>query len=251
MPHMHSSPQSADCALCLQAKPLRQSHILAECCYRNTYADDNRSVAVRLDDGRITSWKAQSGVWEPLLCDACEQLLNKHETYFARVWLDHNPLPFPLASDAVAELHVEYAPFKLFHLANLWRAGATSRQAFEHVDLGRHKERLRRMLLAGDPGRPSEYPLLGFCVINPNGSLHNRIVSPFQSLRVDGHTVYSVIHSGAEWLIRTSNHAAPELDRCALTASGVLGLAVVPWNEHSTLTGLARAYSMAKKGKRT
>jgi hypothetical protein len=177
--------------------------------------------------------------------------LNKHETYFSRTWLDHSPFSGPLVSGATVAVRVAYASFKLFHLANLWRAGASSRRAFEQVTLGKHEERLRRLLLASDPGRPQDYPVAAFCLIEPNGSLHNQVVSPVVPTRIEGHTIYSVIHSGFEWLIRVSSHPLAELDGAALRRDGSLELLVLPWQENDLLQGIARIYGRHKANGRT
>jgi hypothetical protein len=52
---------------------------------------------------------------------------------------------------------VEYQPFKLFLMAQLWRAGVASDPLWEVVRLGPHEDRLRKMLLEADPGKSHEY----------------------------------------------------------------------------------------------
>ena len=240
------------CALCRQEGPLRQSHIFADCCYRNVYADTApRAIGVHVDNGQVTERIKQSGEWEYLLCGDCEDLLNKHETYFARTWLDHPPFTPPLTRDTVLQVTVDYCSFKLFHLANLWRAGACSRPAFAQVTLGKHHELLRRMLLGGDPGPPSRYPIVVYGLIEADGSLHNRVMSPVVPTKIGGHTVYSVIHSGFDWLIRVSSHSLTELDGAALRADGSLGILVVPAAENPLVRGIAVTYARHKSKART
>ena len=51
----------------------------------------------------------------------------------------------------------DYSTLKLFFLTLLWRAGVTKRDMFRKVQLGPHEHRLRRMILAGDPGDQHDY----------------------------------------------------------------------------------------------
>gem|GEM_PF-4324754 len=65
----------------------------------------------------------------------------------------------------MAELEmVKYRPFKLFALSVLWRTAATDHQFFKNIDIGIHKEELRKMVRSSEPGPPWKYPvqILGF-----------------------------------------------------------------------------------------
>jgi len=239
------------CALCQEEGPLRRSHILADCCYRNAYTEQGRAAAVQFSDGAVRQRVVQTGEWQELLCDGCERFLGKNETYFALSWLEHPPLPATLTPGAVISIDVDYRRFKLFHLANLWRAGASSRPAFAHVQLGPHQERLRQMLLSEDPGDSLTYPLVGACLLDGQGVLHNQIVSPYLPLRDGGHTFQSVIHSGGEWVIRVSSHRCPPFDSDALQIDGHMSLPVVPWRDHPVLQSLASAYAKGRSCVRT
>jgi hypothetical protein len=54
----------------------------------------------------------------------------------------------------------DYTKLKLFFLSVLWRAGASSHEFFRRVNLGPHREVLRKMLINADPGRPDEYAVV-------------------------------------------------------------------------------------------
>lgn len=54
----------------------------------------------------------------------------------------------------------DYPKLKMFFLTLLWRAGVSRRQLFRHVQLGPHEERIRKMILAKDPGDPHAYAVI-------------------------------------------------------------------------------------------
>ena len=51
-----------------------------------------------------------------------------------------------------------WTTLKLFLLSVLWRASISSRPFFQYVSLGSFEEKIRRMLIAEDPGAASAYP---------------------------------------------------------------------------------------------
>ena len=74
---------------------------------------------------------------------------------------------------------VEYRPFKLFLMTQVWRAGVASDTFWKEVRLGPHEERLRRMLLRADPGQPRE-DAYAISRISDSGDLASRaVVQPF------------------------------------------------------------------------
>jgi len=71
------------CALCLQSRPLKRSHIIPEFMYQNVYDSDPKrfhSLTVNIDDEAKSKSKVeQKGIRENLLCADCEVLLSKYE----------------------------------------------------------------------------------------------------------------------------------------------------------------------------
>lgn len=51
----------------------------------------------------------------------------------------------------------DYAKLKLFFLSVLWRAGASSQDAFKSIRLGPHLETIKKHLLDSDPGTVDQY----------------------------------------------------------------------------------------------
>jgi len=52
----------------------------------------------------------------------------------------------------------------LFYLSLLWRMSIASHRFWKEVDLGRHENKVREMVLREDPGEPHDY---GVCCIAP------------------------------------------------------------------------------------
>src|SRR5439155_233013 len=81
-------------------------------------------------------------------------------------WLQASRIPDPLPEGAteIPVSGLDYRRFKLFHLSIAWRTGVAAGDDYAPIDLGDHQEPLRQMLLAGDPGRPTDYPVFA-CVL--------------------------------------------------------------------------------------
>jgi hypothetical protein len=72
------------CKLCLERRPLLNSHIIPEFQYRPLYDDLHRFTTISSDPERTTKF-AQKGIRERLLCGECEQRLSVWEGYSAGV----------------------------------------------------------------------------------------------------------------------------------------------------------------------
>ena len=152
------------CRLCRRERKLVRSHILSEVLWRPVYGPDGKAVSARL--GLPYDRRLGRGIREPLLCAACEGNLGHHEDYFAKLWYGRTPFPRVLSKEGV-QRNVDYTRFKLFHLANLWRAHESSLDEFRHVQLGPAAERIREALYGGVAPPFSEFPIAAQAVINP------------------------------------------------------------------------------------
>lgn len=148
----------ATCALCLEERDLKTSHILPK------FAQRRMKELARADDGPVMSHCAgvekvvQNYCFERLLCDDCEQRFAAWEREGATLIRRPELLPLSLVRDKVLSLSgLPYATLKLFLMSMLWRMGASTLREFTFVDLGPHQERLRQMLLRADPGPPEAY----------------------------------------------------------------------------------------------
>lgn len=172
---MSSKPPSIrTCRLCLAETELCFSHILPEFLYEPFYDDKHKFVTITLDGSSSPPTRIeQKGLREYLLCRSCETLLSGLETYA----VDHyfrNPASFfmhlsdgrgrPLSGAppiGVEYRGLDYAKMKLFQLSLLWRVSVATIKFFHHVSVGtEHEERLRSMILTGDPGQANAYPCL-------------------------------------------------------------------------------------------
>ncbi len=98
----------------------------------------------------------QKGVREPLLCDACEQLLSAYERYVSRVFAGRSNVEAKQDGGLIHLRGIDYTKFKLFALSILWRASVSSLDMFNQVELGRHGPILVSMIREGNAGSQIE-----------------------------------------------------------------------------------------------
>ncbi|MDV7213567.1 hypothetical protein [Azotobacter beijerinckii] len=207
------------CALCFKESSLRKSHIIPEFLYKALYDDKHRFHVLSTLPAQ-ENWKEQKGLRENLLCDVCEQRISIWERYACMVLKGGVKLTYAREGNVVHVSGLDYAKFKLFQMSVLWRAGVSSLQFFEKVQLGKHSEILRRMLLDGDPGPPERYGCFMFGLKHEAKAFTGVIVQPGKS-RLYGHNGYKFVFGGFLWAILTSSHdLRPPLRGCTLRATG-------------------------------
>lgn len=219
------------CRLCKRESALRNSHIVPEFLYGDLYNDKNQMMGVNGQGNR--GWRVvQKGLRETLLCETCEQHFNEYfEKPFRTLWIERRLLPDPWDTAGVRLVQVEYAPFKLFHLSVLFRAGVSSLPTYQAVSLGPHEEVIRKLLLARSPGDPWQYPIFGYAVIHPSTKRLIQMVSQAQRSKIGGRRCYGMMYGGAEWWIGVSSDRNKELMDAALRPNGQMPFHAVPWNE--------------------
>ena len=163
---------------------------------------------------------SKEGLREKMLCDACEQKFSVWERYASLVLKGGVPLTVRQEGNIVHISGLDYERFKLFQLSVLWRAGISSLQFFEKVQLGKHAEQLRRLLVAGNPGSPERYGCFMFGLKHETGAFTGVIMQPGRG-RLNGHTAYRFVFGGFLWAMLASSHdlGAP-LNQCTLNSSG-------------------------------
>ncbi|UIN54161.1 hypothetical protein [Pseudomonas kribbensis] len=207
------------CALCLQEAELRRSHIIPEFLYETLYDEKHRLQVLSIVPER-DNWREQKGLRERLLCDACEQKVSVWERYASLVFKGGIALTVRQDGDIVHISDLDYRQFKLFQLSVLWRAGVSSLQFFEKVQLGKHAETLRRLILAEDPGSPERYGCFMFGLKHEGGVFTGLIMQPGKT-RLDGHIAYRFVFGGFLWAMLVSGHdLGVPLNRCTLSATG-------------------------------
>lgn len=192
-----------ECALCLENKKLRKSHIIPEFLYKPIYEEDpKRYFGVSTDSSEGIDHR-QQGIWDRLLCGDCEQHLSKWEDYAST--LLYQRAQVQEISIGLRVVNVDYEKFKLFLLSLLWRAGATSRKEFSEVSLGPHEEKLRKMLLENEPGPTEKYGCMPVLCPKYKDVLQNMIISP-DTVKVRAHHVVRFLLGGLFWNFFVSSH---------------------------------------------
>jgi hypothetical protein len=178
-------------------------------------------------------WKPlQKGLREQLFCSDCEQLLNdKYEKTFLKQWTVDSPLPNHMSADSKHSAKYDYPTFKLFHLSILFRSSVSSLPTFQQIDLGPHEDRIRKMLISGEPGHDWEYPILAFIILNKNGEIERRLITRPYSFRDEGHRTFRQIYGGALWWISVSSHRNHKFCQYGLQPTGEIEMTAEPLNE--------------------
>lgn len=222
------------CALCLEERLLRKSHVIPEFMYRPGYDEKGRMIQVDATTGG-RPW-IQQGYREKMLCDDCEELINEnYEKPINRAWYERDLIGEVPSELTVAQVSgIQYHPFKLFHLSVLWRAGVATAGGFEVVKLGPHREKLRQMVYNGEPGEPDTYPIIAVASTN-DGELAHGLTSSPAVWRHEGMRVYAMIYGGFEWGIGVASHCPRLIKRMRLTREGTMLVPIRPWNKSDLL----------------
>ena len=124
--------------------------------------------------------------------NSAKQRLNRiGERYASGILKQMDDLQIPPGKSQVEIADVEYKPFKLFMMTQLWRMGVATGDWWEKVRLGPQEEKLRAMLLAEDPGTPNQYACAITQVPASYGALA-RAVDPPVLREYGGHHIYGV-----------------------------------------------------------
>ena len=207
----HGTSNTGICKLCEKKGLLRRSHILSEFLYEHTYQhfDPNDPKKKRLlelpaDPDEKLEYP-QKGFRERLLCSDCEQHLNRiGERYAADVLKRMDALTIPPEKSSAMLPGVEYAPFKLFMMTQLWRMGVASGDRWSKVRLGPQEKKLRDMLLNEDPGTPTQYACYVTKVPASLGPI-SRVIDFPSGARYGGHHWYEFIARGHSWTFVASD----------------------------------------------
>jgi hypothetical protein len=164
----------------------------------------------------------QKGIREKLLCDDCEQLISKWEHYASLVLNGGAPIAFKQEGALCHLSEIEYSPFRLFQLSILWRASVSSVDFFRKVALGKHEEKLRKLLISGDSGLAWQYGCVMCALICDNALLTDLMIQP-DRIKLHGCTAYRFIFGGFMWIFLVSNHiSANPLQSALLSPAGTM-----------------------------
>jgi hypothetical protein len=212
------------CALCLERRPIRESHLIPEFCYQG-YDHKHRLLVVGDTDDKRKNPKIQKGIRCELLCDGCEGALSRlYEDPFKRYWFDTAPLPKRMRGLELTLKVPDPATFKLFHLSILWRSYASRNKIrnWQGVDLGPHGERIRTMIRANEPGPEWLYPVGCAAMVNSLGEPEWSVIKePHTALR-NGRHYHCFIFGGCMWMYLTAKHDARVMPESFLRDNGDL-----------------------------
>ena len=228
------------CALCKLEKPLVNSHVMPELLYKPLYDEKHRTALFESRGGKQRL--IQKGLRERLLCDDCERVIQVYEDYFARYWYQTKPVPAEVHCRELPLSGIDYRLCKLFVLSIIWRASASRLAELHGGALGPHEERIRKMILNGDPGPLDKYQILAALIIDTaTGEVWDELVVSPRKTRVNTHWASRVVFGGACWTVLTSSHPMYQLSDYVLTEAGDLRLPVLSHSDFVRGTGVAAA----------
>lgn len=237
------------CALCLKSKRLVKGHVIPRYCGKflrgNAPGIPEQMIQITFGERPAHSSPKQSTRWQYFLCQRCDgDIIGSHETYFSRVWTP-GLFPTPVLTDAVVISGLDYAHFKLLHLAVLWKNAAS--HALSPTDLGPYYDEIRRMLLKGDPGPSEDFAVWGMLLLEddrtvnwqqagppvPHGGAQNTWQSP---------SFFQTWYCGAAWHVCVPESDAVE--RPVIIRPGAsLTLLATPWKEMPVARVLAKKWA--------
>jgi len=134
----------------------------------------------------------------------CEKHINNYETYSADLLRDVDNYR-TIDNQAIEIPGFDYKKFKLFGLSLIWRSHISNLFFFSGVNLGPHAEKIRKMILLENPGKPKEYC---FSLLKIDGATSaKRIMHAPTKVKVDGQNAYVFLAYGFEWIYVISSHS--------------------------------------------
>jgi hypothetical protein len=213
-----------NCALCLLQKPLRDSHIVPEFMYREFIYDkksgSNQKFWGISRDAFDSVRTYGKGIREHLLCGDCEAKFSRFENYAADFFKEKIQ-PAKIDGRLIFFENLKYKELKLFFMSLLWRFAVTSLKEFEGAKLiDEHKEKLRKMLFADDPGKSGEYPC-HIIIVTHDGKHLSDFITPPMLAKFEAHRLWQFVVGGFYFGFFVSSHVpANDLSKTFLTQSG-------------------------------
>lgn len=218
------------CKLCNMEKKLCNSHIIPEFLHKNTYDNSHRAHGI-MSDGRFQI--LQNGLKEKLLCESCEKILSSYESYFNNNFILKGYIPDIVNNNSVNIKIDDILMFKLFHLANLFRASISSLPSFSNIHLGPHEKRIRNLLLNKIDNK--NYRIFASVLYNKEKKALKDIVIMPAVKKYKKHCVYQMVYAGCVWFIKVSSHQCDDIDLISLNDDGEFYIDAGPMEELSEL----------------
>ena len=232
------------CRLCLKESELRHSHILPEFFYSSLYDEKHRTMLVASDEKEKL---IQKGTREYLLCQRCETKLSRYEGYAAKLIREIPSFSTDSSGLFLYSENIDYIQFKLFQLSIIWRAGISKDRMFESVKLGKHEEKIRKMIDEQKPGKHSEYGCLIIRV--PNAKIINRIIWSPTREKLFGHNGYRFFTGDLFWYFFVTSHSPDKTSQeFFVKEDGLLRIWIAPWSEDEIINNIGEAFRSRKIG---
>ncbi len=193
------------CKLCGQKTKLCKSHIIPDSFY-DAIKKNNKGKIVKMHTNKTTKNKViQTGVFEYLLCEKCEEKFSKYEKYaiqiIRRLWNKDVP-----NDKYLGYKDVSYKTFKLFQLSILWRMIVSEQRDYKKIKFHpKHELRLRQMLLQQDAGEYYEYGCIMVLLIF-NDKVYYEVIETPSLLIWEGFNGVATIFGGFEWNFIVGSH---------------------------------------------
>ena len=124
------------CALCVELKALRRSHIIPNAVFRRIKQGQDSGQLIQLDDSEHAPVQySQESWWEYLLCAECEQTISEQDEYSLALLRGSDRSKIFRHADGVTFRAHDYRRFKLFLTSILWRAAVSKQPCFSKVIL--------------------------------------------------------------------------------------------------------------------
>lgn len=191
------------CALCLEEKKLCNSHIVPEFIFKRLKEGEGCFHVYRESAKGFTTFGRT--FTEKLLCQECESLFSKWETYASLFFSDQIQLSGKPKGNHLVLSGVDYEKLKLFYMSLLWRFSITRNPWLKGHDLGPHKEKLRKLLIASDPAEPWRYGCTIIAVKVDDEHVPDLLVPPTKA-KIDGHWFTRLVINGFILAYITSSH---------------------------------------------
>jgi len=214
------------CKLCKEPKKLVDSHVFPEFMYRPLYNKEGRYQIISMQNGNVLK-EPQKGIYEKLMCDKCDnKIIGSYEDHASKIiFSDNKKTVDSIKTKYGLLIHgLDYRLFKLFQISLIWRASITTRPEIYKINLGPHADKMRMMLLNGDPGEVYEYGVILYLFPNSSKEMIDFILPPVKlHQKISGHQVYRAIFNGLMWVFYVSSHLKNFPNKeCFLSREGYL-----------------------------
>ena len=177
----------------------------------------------------------QDGWKEYLLCGTCEQRIGRWEKVVCEDLRGHGrasatrkaiPYDGPIALPPTAACpahHVletescNYTAWRLFLLSLLWRMDRSTLTELATVDLGESRAEIQRMILAGDPGEPMDFPCWIY-ILSLLGEPMRGFMSAPHRIEYKGYPAVELSFAGLGWVFVIGREVA--CDTMRATSAG-------------------------------